>query len=194
MRVSGFRFYDFGNRGSISNFPITLFTLFALLTSCGTDVQTKQFAEKQSKLSDNLVEANKSFVKNEAKEIDDFIKQHGYEMEKTETGLRYNIVSESKGDKAEPGDLVTLKYQMQLLNGTVCYSSDSTGLMSFKVDQEDVPNGFHQAVQLMRKGDKAQIVMPAHLAYGLTGDQKKIPGESALYCTLQMVDLKKKLK
>ncbi|MEO8146606.1 MAG: FKBP-type peptidyl-prolyl cis-trans isomerase [Bacteroidia bacterium] len=168
--------------------------LITLFTACGNDDQTKQFAEKQSHLSDNLVNAHKQFVKDESKEIDDFIARHNYEMQKSATGLRYKIESDNKGEKAESGDVVILKYDIYLLNGTLCYSSDSVGLMSFKVEEGEVPNGIHEAVQLMRKGDKAQLVLPVHLAYGLSGDQNKIPMESTIYCTLELKDIKRKTK
>ena len=173
---------------------ITSITLITMTTSCGSDQQTKEFAEKQSHLSDNLVSAHKQFVKDESKEIDDFIKRHNYEMQKSATGLRYKIDSDNKGEKPQRGDVVILKYDIYLLDGKLCYSSDSVGLMTFTVEQDDVPNGIHEAVQLMRKGDKAQLIIPAHLAYGLTGDNDKIPSESTLYCTLQLNDIKKKSK
>ena len=50
-------------------------------------------------------------------------------------------------------------------------------------------NGFHEAVQLMRKGDKAQLILPAHLAYGLSGDNAKIPLASALVCNIEVINL-----
>jgi FKBP-type peptidyl-prolyl cis-trans isomerase len=163
-----------------------------LIFSCGSDSQTKQFAEKQSHLSDKLVEVNRSYVKIEAAAIDSFIQQHQYQMSTSKSGLRYKISSTGKGLKADVGDAVELKYKMYLLDGTLCYDSDSVGTMKFNVEKSDALKGIHEVVQMMHKGDDAQIILPAHLAYGLTGDQNKVPYESALYCTIQLIELVKK--
>ncbi len=163
-----------------------------LLYACGNSEETRKFAEKQSHLSDNLVNAHKQFVKDESQAIDDFIKRHNYQLKVSPTGLRYAIESKGTGDTVVTGDKVSLKYSIYLLDGTLCYTSDSLGLMVFEVNKSDVPNGIHEAVLMMRKGDKAQLVIPAHLAYGLSGDQNKIPLESALYCTIELTEIEKK--
>ncbi len=178
-----------------NGFISVLFVFICTLNfSCGSDKQTKQFAENQSHLSDQLVAINRSYVKIEAAEIDSFITKNNYQMAQSKSGLRYKINGASKGSKVGIGDEVELKYKMYLLNGTLCYDSDSNGMMKFTVEKSDAIKGMHEVVQMMHKGDSAQIVLPAHLAYGLTGDQKKVPYSAALYCTLQLVELKKKSK
>ena len=162
--------------------------------SCGSDNHTKQFADKQSHLSDQLVAVNRSYVKIEAAEIDSFIAQRNFEMKKSKSGLRYRINSSAAGPTAAIGDAVELKYKMYLLNGMLCYDSDSAGTMKFNVEQSTALSGIHEVVQMMHKGDDAQIVLPAHLAFGLTGDQNKVPYEAALYCTLQLTNIKKESK
>lgn len=162
--------------------------------SCSSDSQTKQFAEKQSHLSDQLVAINRSYVKIETAVIDSFILQHNYKMTLSKSGLRYNIIVNGNGPKADIGDAVEVEYKMYLLDGTLCYDSDSAGTMKFNVEKSDALKGIHEVVQMMHKGDEAQIVLPAHLAYGLTGDQNKVPYESALYCTLRLTELKKNSK
>lgn len=162
-----------------------------LIASCGQDAQTKQFAQKQAHLSDNIIKAHKQFVTEESLEIDSFIKARGYNMEKSPTGLRYNIESNSNGEKVQPGDVVALSYAMYLLDGTLCYSSDNGGSMIFKASHADIPNGINEAVLMMRPQDSARLVIPAHLAYGLSGDEKNIPPESALYCTVKVINVKK---
>jgi len=194
-KLASLKYVNIQLKPSCNGFISVLLAFICILNlSCGSDKQTKQFAENQSHLSDQLVAVNRSYVKIEAAEIDSFIQQHHYQMLQSKSGLRYKINGVSKGPKAGVGDEVELKYKMYLLNGTLCYDSDSNGLMKFTVEKSDAIKGMHEVVQLMHKGDSAQIVLPAHLAYGLTGDQKKVPYSAALYCTLQIVELKKKSK
>ena len=50
--------------------------------------------------------------------------------------------------------------------------------------------GIEEAVLFLRKGDKAHIIIPSHLAFGLLGDQKMIPSRSALIYEVNIINLK----
>lgn len=189
------RSWFYGIRKSVTRcfdcLPAMALLITVLLYACGNSEETRKFAEKQSHLSDNLVNAHKQFIKDESQAIDDFFKRHNYQLKVSPTGLRYAIESTGRGDSVIAGNKVSLKYSIYLLDGTLCYTSDSLGVMVFEVNKGDVPNGIQEAVLMMRKGDKAQLVLPAHLAYGLSGDQNKIPLESALYCTIELTEIEK---
>ena len=75
---------------------------------------------------------------------------------------------------------------MMLLDGRVLYSSEENGQMVFTVGQDNVVSGIHEAAQLMNIGDEAELVLPSRLAYGLTGDQIKVPGNAPLWINLRI--------
>ena len=158
------------------------------LFSCNTEDSAKTRQQQDpEKIKESLIKANKAFVEAENEAINDYITRHHLNLNKSKSGLRYEIESSGTGNLIRPGQSVELKYNMFLLDGTFCYSSDSTGTMKFKVEQSDAVNGMHEAVQLMRTGDKAILILPAHLAYGLTGDNDKIPPASALVLNVQLI-------
>ncbi len=100
------------------------------------------------------VEGNKKIVQWESEEIDLFLKRYGWNTTQTGTGLRIEIL--------EPGEMV--------------YSSEKDGAKEFTVGRSEEITGLHEAMQLLRPGAKARLVIPSHLAYGVAGDGDKIKG------------------
>ena len=41
--------------------------------------------------------------------------------------------------------------------------------------------GIEEAVQLVKEGSRVRLVLPSHLAFGMLGDQDKIPGATPVY-------------
>lgn len=140
---------------------------------------------------EQLMEHQSAIVGYENEDIEKYINRMGYHMEMTGTGLRYQIVMHGKGT-SEPvaGDLVEMAYKVFLLDGTLLYSSDSLGLLKFKVDQSDMASGLHEGVKFMKEGDKAVFIMPSHLAYGLTGDGGLISHYKVLVVESELLSLK----
>jgi FKBP-type peptidyl-prolyl cis-trans isomerase len=162
---------------------LILFT-FSCNNQSNTSTQ-EQFNEK--KLKEKLVRANKVYYKNEDEAIDDYVQRHAYTMQKTSTGVRYMIYKNGKGKKAEHDKVVEINYSVQTIDGTLCYNSDSTGNLNFKIGQSDLPSGLQQALQLMHQGDKAILITPSNLGYGLTGDGDKIPPNAVLVYDVELL-------
>jgi FKBP-type peptidyl-prolyl cis-trans isomerase len=70
------------------------------------------------------------------------------------------------------------------------YDAERDGLKSFLIGKGGVESGLEEAILLMRKGDKARLVIPSHLAWGLLGDQKKIPPRTAIVYEMELLNLK----
>ena len=118
------------------------------------------------------VEGNKKILQWENEEIDLFVKRYGWDMTRTGTGLRIQIVEPGEGDCYKEGDRVTLDHETFLLSGERVYSGEK----SFTVGRSEEITGLHEAVQLLRPGAKARLVIPSHLAYGVAGDGDQIKG------------------
>jgi FKBP-type peptidyl-prolyl cis-trans isomerase len=183
--------------------PKLLYTCFAVLAvlaqSCGssqnkstqkqhTDIQSKEFQDK-------LVEANKMSVKRESDEIDQYVKHKGWDMITTGTGLRYMITKKGTGELAVKDSAfkkyATIKFKISLLDGTLCYSSDSTGLREFLIGEDDIETGIHEGIQYMHSGDRATFILPSHLAYGLMGDQRRIPPRASVLYDIELINIRK---
>ncbi|HET8963166.1 MAG TPA: FKBP-type peptidyl-prolyl cis-trans isomerase [Chitinophagales bacterium] len=152
-------------------------------TTKNINIQSKEFQDK-------LIEANKMYVRQENDEIDQYVAHKGWDMVKTGTGLRYMITRKGSGELAKPEQIARVNYKISLLNGTVCYSSDSTGAKEFVVAGDNVESGLHEGIQYMHIGDKAILILPSHLAHGLMGDEDKIPPKASVIYELELLSLK----
>ncbi len=132
---------------------------------------------------------NRYLVKTEKENIANYIRRHGWEMQETGSGLSYMIYEDGTGHMAEKGKVAVLKYKLWLITGDLVYSSDDRGLKTFLVGKGGVESGLEEAILLMKKGDKARLVLPSHLAYGLLGDDDKIPPRTAIIYDIELVEL-----
>ena len=87
------------------------------------------------------------------------------EVQATESGLQYEVLTAAEGDSPSNTDNVTVHYHGTLIDGTVFDSSIERGdPASFGVHQ--VIPGWTEALQLMNVGSKYRLHIPQELAYG----------------------------
>lgn len=141
----------------------------------------------QSDIDKSMIKVNRYLSRTENEEINNYIKRHGLDMIETGSGLRFQIFKKGSGDKLEKGSLVKLKYKCMLISGDVVYSSDKDGLKNFEIGHGGVESGLEEALLHMNKGDVAKIIIPSHLAYGLLGDQKRIPSHATLIYEIEVL-------
>lgn len=162
-----------------------------LLAACGGEEEKpvkKPLSQEDVKtLSDEM---GKWDVTRQKDEIDAYIKNHQWEMTQTGTGLYYMYISHGTG-KVSPADeqLAKVAYDVYLLDGTKCYSSKEKGPRDVKVGQDYVESGLHEALKLMKTGDKMRFILPSHLAHGLTGDDDKIPPRASVMYEIELLEI-----
>jgi len=114
------------------------------------------------------------------------------EAKKTSTGLRTLVVKEGSGDLVKTGDLVSVLYKGQLLDGTVFdETKDVTKPFTFRVGRGQVIDAWEQGLTLMRVGEKRILIVPFELGYGTRGDPPKIPKRATLLFEVEVVEIKK---
>ena len=103
------------------------------------------------------------------------------EVNATDSGLQYEILSEGESDQSPlADDEVEVHYHGTLTNGEVFDSSVERGEPSkFRVD--GVIKGWTEALQLMTVGDKWKLFIPSDLAYGETGSSSIGPNETLIF-------------
>ncbi len=160
---------------------LALLTLFSsAFSSCHRQnatgsVVVSSDTEKEEK-ADPYVEGNKNIMRRENEEIQMFLKRYGWDMRRTATGLYIEVLNPGNGELYKENDPVTLEYRTFLLSGEMIYCSDSLGKKHFVVNRSEEIDALHEAVQLLRPGAKARLVIPSYLAYGVAGDGDRIQG------------------
>ncbi|PWD98326.1 FKBP-type peptidyl-prolyl cis-trans isomerase [Marinilabilia rubra] len=170
---------------------VILLVLMTAMSSCSGSQNRDGKKENQGQIPlETYIKINRSLVEREQKKIEQYVKEHNLEMETTGTGLWYGIEAEGEGDKVKKGQVVTLDYEIKLLDGTVCYSSDESGPKEFLVGQGGVESGLEEGVLLLKPGAKARFIMPPHLAHGLIGDDDQIPSRAIILYEVTVLDVK----
>jgi peptidyl-prolyl cis-trans isomerase A (cyclophilin A) len=112
-------------------------------------------------------------------------------FEKTDSGLRYQILQKGSGSKATKGATVSVHYKGQLPDGTVFDSSyKRKEPIEFALGTGQVIAGWDEGVALLNVGDKARFVIPSHLGYGAQGAGGVIPPNSNLIFDVELVEVK----
>jgi FKBP-type peptidyl-prolyl cis-trans isomerase FklB len=108
----------------------------------------------------------------------------------TASGLQYKVVKSGTGASPKLSDTVSVHYQGTLIDGTIFDSSIQRGQpISFPVG--GVIQGWVEALQLMKVGDKWQLFIPANLAYGDHSPTPAIPPNSVLIFEVELLGIEK---
>jgi len=146
----------------------------------------------------NAIEAFRTFEGSREKRLAEAKAEANAELDKiaagfnvTESGLRYQILQEGNGIKAEKGKTVSVHYKGQLADGTVFDSSYKRNQpLDFPLGMGQVIAGWDEGVSLLKVGDKARLVIPSNLGYGSAGAGGVIPPDAILVFDVELMDVK----
>ena len=106
----------------------------------------------------------------------------------TASGLQYEILEPSLGQKPKATDTVRVHYEGTLIDGTVFDSSYRRG-ESITFPLNGVIKGWTEGLQLMSIGSKYKFFIPYQLAYGERGAGQSIPPYAALIFTVELLGI-----
>lgn len=175
------------------NSGIKLMAIFGLVSSmllscqCSNSQGTTEAPMTRNDIETRRIESQRGFLKKERESIMAYIKDRKLDLQRTGTGLYYKLSKDSASERISTGDDVTFEYDMYLMNGTLIHSSSTEGNRKLLVDREDAEIGIHEILKLMSVGDEGLFILPSHLAFGVAGDQNKIPPKTALVYELKIL-------
>lgn len=156
--------------------------------SCEEKPKNPQNPISKGEMKSSMETANRYLLNEEEEDIANYIKRHGLEMASTGTGLRYQIIKQGSEQRIEKGEEVALEYELHSIAGDLIYSSENDGIKSFVVGEGGVESGLDEAMAYLHRGDVAKLIIPFHLAYGLHGDDNRIPEYATLVYTIKIID------
>jgi len=116
-----------------------------------------------------------------------YLLDSGITVEPKESGLYYIVKEGDEGTGLPPtaGRLVQVNYKGWLLDGT---EFDSGEEFSFTYGVGAVIPGWDEALSYMKKGGKAQLIIPSSLAYGQLG-KGDIPRYATLVFDIELLNV-----
>ncbi len=104
------------------------------------------------------------------------------------SGLQYRILESGTGRSPTRDDRVKVHYRGMLLDETE-FDSSYRREKPTAIQVDSVIDGWAEALQLMKEGDKWQLFISPELAYGERGMGKRIPPNSLLIFELKLVSI-----
>jgi FKBP-type peptidyl-prolyl cis-trans isomerase FklB len=149
--------------------------------------QTIYMGKVQAAQAEEQQKAAALATENKAKATEFFASLDGQDgIQKTASGLYYEVIEEGTGESPEATDRVTVNYKGTLIDGREFDANDGA---AFLVNR--VVAGFSEGLQLMKEGGKIKLYIPSELGYG---DNPARPGSiiqpgDALIFDLELVSV-----
>jgi peptidylprolyl isomerase len=148
------------------------------IVRCGEGA--KRFRADTEMFQKLVVEARKRVEEQEKKKItreSALIKKKWPDILEADSGLKFLIVQQGKGEVPLPGSKVRVRYTGEILGGKMYFSTDEgipddeppSEEFVMQIGQNQVTPGFDQVIAQMREGEKRILVLPSQLAYGTGG-------------------------
>ena len=169
-----------------------MISLTALLVLMGCRREMPNHQDRQKWSTTTSVDFNQELSVRENLKINTFLAHYTHlKMTQAPSGLRYMFYEKVPNSEpfAQVGQQALVRMKVALLDGTICYQTKEEEIERITIARSEKESGVHEALQLMRKGDKAKLILPSYLAHGLLGDRSKIPPQSILYIDLQLIEL-----
>ena len=141
----------------------------------------KFFSELEQKIAGEAKAAGEAFLAENAK-------REGVKV--TESGLQYEVLEATIGQKPKATDKVRVHYEGTLIDGTVFDSSYKRGeSITFGLNQ--VIKGWTEGLQLVGEGGKITLWIPYELGYGPRQMSAELPGYSTLIFDVELIKVNK---
>ncbi|MDR1585054.1 MAG: FKBP-type peptidyl-prolyl cis-trans isomerase [Prevotellaceae bacterium] len=99
-------------------------------------------------------------------------------FEKNNAGFWYRIHKRGNGEPVQEKMLVTISYQVYLLDNNII---SETTYQSVEIGKKQLPTGLEEGLKLMRKGESATFIVPWYIAYGMKGKGEIPPYTSVIF-------------
>lgn len=154
---------------------ITLLLLSA--TACDNTPVVETPSKEGDPYKENMINANRVIEQSENTQITSFIARRGWQMEQLSNGSWIEEYQPGNGKVIDYEDTIDVIYSLSAINGQTFYSGVEE---SFVVGRHKPTVGLDRAVQGMRRGSRARVILPSSLGYGVVGDGDRIPSRAIL--------------
>jgi hypothetical protein len=121
-------------------------------------------------VSGSLLKINKKLTIYEDSVITELVKIKYADFTKSNLGFWYKTEKSSTKSLLKSNDKCTVNYSLSTLNGKKLIQKKTT----ITIGKKEIITGIEECLKLISKGDKATVIIPWYLAYGLNGNNSEI--------------------
>ena len=135
-------------------------------------------------VSGSLLKINEKLTGYEDSIITELVKIRYADFIKSNLGFWYKTENSSTKSLIKEYDKCTVYYSLSTLNGKKLIQEKTT----ITIGQKEIIAGIEECLKLMSKGDKATVIIPWYLAYGLNGKDSEIEPYTSLIAELIVLE------
>ena len=159
------------------------------VTNAKPQVELETYGPKVNELAQKRAAAGADDAKKKGQEFADNVAKQK-DARKTASGVIVRTITPGTGPSPTADDTVKVQYEGKLVDGTVFDSSIKRGQPA-EFPLKGVVPCWTEALQQMKKGEKAQVVCPSSVAYGDRGSPPVIPPGATLSFEVELLDFHK---
>jgi len=139
------------------------------------------------------VDNPQALMKKEQEDLAKYLKEKNITVQPTNSGLYFIETVAGKGVKIDTACWVSVHFKVSLINGKQLFSSYDRGEpVSFEYGKRFDTPGVEEAIGMMKKGGKANAIVPSKIAFGETGRGGVVPPFSTMVYDVEIVNVQTK--
>ncbi len=161
------------------------------LLSCGNKnkPQDNKFIPIKAN-KETIVDVNRYLSEKDKAIIEGYGRRNKVELTLSESGFYYHIFSRGNGKAITQNSIVAITGTLSLIDGTPCYTYDTEEPKIVAIAKSPEITGLHIALPMLKEGAHALFVFPPNLAFGLLGDDDKVPPRATIVMNINISEVK----
>ena len=168
--------------------PYTSFVLNVKSTRYYTQAEYENYQKELYEAEDA---ENQKRLEEEPARIEKFVKDHNVQVTPSETGVYYLEITKGTGPIVDIGDMVSIHYNLYNIEDKLIETSYGAEPMQFIYGRGEMVPGIEEALEYMRVGGKATIIVPSTMGFGDVAIDKELPANSTVVFDIELVDVQK---
>jgi FKBP-type peptidyl-prolyl cis-trans isomerase len=160
-----------------------------MLLSCGN--KNKPQDDKLTLLTkpskETITDVNRYLSEKDKAIIEGYGRRNKLELTLSESGFYYQIFSKGNGKAITQNSTVFITGTLNLADGTPCYTYTPDDPKAIAIARSPEITGLHIALPMLKEGAHALFIFPPNLAFGLLGDNDKVPPRATIVMNINIL-------
>ena len=173
---------------------VSILFLLLIFSSCDGPEPRKPVQTKSGSFFKESIERSRKLLEAEESKIQDIIKLDSlkhYSHSTSGSWYHYLNVNEESDYTPQSNDLVVFNYDILTLDNDTIYSKEDIGVVTYKVDKQELFLGLRNAVKSLKVNERATFLFPSSIAFGYHGDENKVGSNIPLKSTIHILQIEK---
>ena len=150
-------------------------------------IQTEEEIKKEEQ------ERNAMLKIEEGEKLKLYLNDNKITTKPTESGLYYIVTKKGKGSRIDTGNYVKIHFTINTIDGNKIFSTRDRGEpIEIEYGKKFDTDGLEEALGKMKKGEKANLIVPSSIAFGEMGRGGVIPPFSTLLYDVEIINIRSK--